>query len=82
MREVIISILRRSGASFSESEHLFEAFVKGEADVPMKNLHIDSLSTMEICILLEDEHSVSISPQQFGKFKNLSDLEKLLEKNG
>lgn len=82
MREAIISILRRSGASFSEYEHLFGAFIKGEIDIPLRNLHIDSLSTMEICILLENEHAISISPQQFGKFRNLSDIEKLLESHG
>lgn len=71
-RNEVIEILRESGVFFTGIENDIQRFIDGDTDIQLTSLVIDSLSTMEICIMLEDKFGVSITPKEFSEFTHLS----------
>lgn len=51
-----------------------EEFAAGTRSIKIKELDIDSLSAMEICIRLENRFQLSISPETLLSFEYLDDL--------
>jgi acyl carrier protein len=71
---VLLELLISSGVySLRESSNA-EEFVAGTRSIKIKELDIDSLSAMEICIRLENRFQLSISPETLLSFEYLDDL--------
>lgn len=71
---VLLELLISSGVySLRESSNA-EEFVAGTRSIKIKELDIDSLSAMEICIRLENRFQISISPETLLSFEYLDDL--------
>jgi acyl carrier protein len=49
-------------------------FLDGSGDIPLSELHIDSLALMEIGIGLEDDYGVSLSPNEIVRLTTISAL--------
>jgi acyl carrier protein len=70
----MLAILISSGVySLRESSNA-EEFVEGTQQIKLKELDIDSLSAMEICIRLENTFQLSIAPETLLSFEYLDDL--------
>lgn len=74
----LVAMLRRCGAFGLRDLALEDSFVQGRFNPPMAALGFDSLSQMELCIALEDEAGISISPAELGELYSLGDLLSLL----
>jgi acyl carrier protein len=71
---VLLELLISSGVySLRESSNA-EEFVAGTRSIKIKELDIDSLSAMEICIRLENRFQISISPETLLSLEYLDDL--------
>ena len=51
-----------------------DAFLAGEAAVPMAELEMDSLATMELCIAIEVGTGVSFAPEELERYASLGAL--------
>jgi acyl carrier protein len=73
-RTVLLELLISSGVySIRESSNAKE-FAAGTRKLTLRELDIDSLSAMEICIQLENRFQLSIAPETLLSFEYLDDL--------
>ena len=73
-RLMLLEVLISSGVySLRESSNA-EEFVAGTRAIKLKELDIDSLSAIEVCIRLESTFQLSIAPETLLSFEYLDDL--------
>lgn len=63
-REAFAKLLRLAGVSGLAAERLESEFIQGAHDPRIEDLHMDSLASMELCILIENHYGVSIVPDR------------------
>lgn len=71
---VLLELLISSGVYSLRESGNAEEFVQGTRAIKLKDLDIDSLSAMEICIRLENTFQLSITPEMLLSFEHLDDL--------
>ena len=73
-RAEIVDLLHACGVFTLQEHGIEEAFLAGEADFPIGELRMDSLSAMEFCIALENTWGLSIAPVDVGRLGTLDGL--------
>ena len=73
-RLLLLEILISSGVYSLRESSQAEEFSAGTRAIKLKDLDIDSLSAMEICIRLENRFQLSIAPETLLSFEYLDDL--------
>lgn len=73
-RLTLVRMLSDVGIFGLRDDNLEEDFVLGLVNPSLKDLGIDSLSEMELCIALENRFDVSISPTSLSRFSSLDEL--------
>lgn len=73
-RLVLLELLISSGVYSLRESRNAEDFVSGTRAIKLKELDIDSLSAMEICIRLESTFQLSIAPETLLSFEYLDDV--------
>jgi len=73
-RLLLLELLISSGVYSLRESRNAEDFVAGTRAIKLKELDIDSLSAMEICIRLESTFQLSIAPETFLSFEYLDDI--------
>lgn len=76
-RTELVDLIREAGGSSSDLEPKFAAFIEDASDIRIRDLNIDSLVVLEICIGLEEKHGISITVHDFKRLAKLTDLMKL-----
>ena len=77
-RAEIVDLLHACGVFTLQEHGIEEAFLAGEADFPIGELRMDSLSAMEFCIALEERWQLSVAPEDVGSFGTLGQLAAIL----
>jgi len=73
-RSRFLEFLDRVGVGGVTTHPRRALFIKDDGDIPFSDLHVDSLSLMEIGIGLEEEYSLSLSPLELGQFTSVNAL--------
>lgn len=73
-RSTLVQMLRNAGIFGLRDDNLEQDFVLGVVNPLLKDLGLDSLSEMELCIAVENTFNVSISPASLSRFSSLDDL--------
>ena len=74
LRQKLVELVHAAGIYGLREESLEEAFVSGTVDPHLKEIGIDSLSEMELCIAIEREFGVEIVPADISKLDTLMGL--------
>ena len=74
LRGILVDICRAAGVSGLKHEGRAELFIEGKSEVLFGDLGLDSLVLMELCIGIEEQLSVSFSPEQVARFGSLQQL--------
>lgn len=69
-----LEFLDRVGVGGLSTHPRRESFIHQGADILFSEVHVDSLSLMEIGIGLEEEYSLSLSPHELAKFTSVGAL--------
>lgn len=81
VRKFLVDTVRNANALGIRSHPNLQAFLDGAGDVNFDELEMDSLARMEMCISIEVNTGIEISPDQLDKIKSLAGLAEILEKN-
>ncbi len=76
LRDKIMAIVIDSGVYRPPPLDDQQAFINNQLDIELDQLDIDSLSSMEICIGIELELGISITPTQLSRLKTLKSVER------
>ena len=71
LRGTLTGLVRQAGIFGLRDDDLEKAFISGEVDPNLKDIGMDSLSEMELCIGIENELGVSIVPAELEKLATL-----------
>ena len=71
LRQTLIRLVHQAGIFGLRDDGLEEAFISGQVNPNLKDIGIDSLSEMELCIGIENELGVSIVPAELEKLATL-----------
>lgn len=74
----LIQVFRSAGVNSGELKDKFNQFINHQTDIRIKDLNLDSLIVMEVCIALEDKHGISLTVHEFKKLNHLSDIMSLV----
>lgn len=69
-----LEFLDRVGVGGLSTHPRRESFVHEQGDILFSEVHVDSLSLMEIGIGLEEEYSLSLSPHELAQFTSVGAL--------
>lgn len=53
---------------------LISAFIKGDTDIRLRKINMDSLARMNLLIALEVDYDAIITPQEFAQFRSLGNI--------
>lgn len=73
-RRTITDILRHASVFTLQNKNLEGAYTQGLCDIEMKELDMDSLAVMEICIALEMQHNLPLRPEDLLQINTLGEL--------
>lgn len=73
-RSRFLEFLDRLGVGGIATDPRRALFINADGDIPFSELHVDSLSLMEIGIGLEEEYSLSLSPLELAQFTSVGAL--------
>jgi acyl carrier protein len=74
LRETLVRLIHQAGIFGLRDENLDAAFISGDVNPRLRDIGIDSLSEMELCIGIESELGVSIVPAELEKLEDLETL--------
>jgi acyl carrier protein len=74
IRSTVAHALQDANVAEHVASSRIAAFEKGEGDIPLSDLTLDSLSRMELLVALEMEYGAVILPHVFAQFRSLSDI--------
>jgi acyl carrier protein len=80
IRTSIVDALRGTDAVQSVDPASLAAFEAGASDLPLAELSVDSLSRMELLVVLEMEYGVVVLPHEFAQFGSLGDLVRFVDR--
>lgn len=78
-RQFVLDALEQAGVLGIGNHPQREAFLAGAGDISFKDLEMDSLARMELCIYIEVNSGIEIAPDQLDKVTSLSGLLSLIE---
>lgn len=78
-RHEIATIMADCFVKFHDGTTIPESFINGGLDVALDALSLDSLSTIQICVELENRFNWSIAPNQLTEYGTLGNLASALE---
>lgn len=70
----LADLLRLSGIFTLQEAGICDDFIQGNCDVLVTDLDMDSLAAMELCIFLEEQMGLSLSPDQLMTRTSLEEL--------
>lgn len=73
IRQNIIATIGNSQSSRIRPS-LAEKFVRGEKDIALKDAGFDSLMRMNLMIMLEVDHDIIVTPEEFSQLRTLGDV--------
>jgi acyl carrier protein len=71
LRKTLVRLVHQAGIFGLRDDDLEDAFISGEVNPNLKDMGIDSLSEMELCIGIENELGVSIVPAELERLATL-----------
>lgn len=77
-RRLVLEALRTVAAPVAQDERLAESFIAG-ARVPLDELELDSLASMELCIALE-RSGLALEPEQLPALGSLAAIAAKLQR--
>lgn len=78
-KENIIQLLEGLAVLRAQDKTLQQQFLEGTNDLTLESLGVDSLAVMEICIALEMECGLSVSPDQLLEFGSVLELANFIQ---
>lgn len=70
----LIQVFRKAGVNSKDLEENFNKFLNDQSDIRIKDLNMDSLIVMEVCIALEEIHGLSLTVHEFKKLNHVSEI--------
>jgi acyl carrier protein len=80
-RKLLVQAMRYAGIT-SLAVKQREAFEAGTADIELDQLEMDSLATMELCIAIEANSGLSITPDQLQEARTGNELVRRIIRGG
>lgn len=80
IRAAVVSGLAQASAFMFRASGIEAAFLKGEADMAIEDIEMDSLSIMEFCIAIELDTGASILPDEMLQISTLGKLVTAIQK--
>jgi len=77
-RRFVVSALEQANVLAIRTHPARAAFLDGAADIEFSDLAMDSLARMELCIFIEVNARIEITPDQLNGISSLAGLEKML----
>ena len=74
IRTELLELLRGCGVFALDDQGIDQAFIRGECDIALESLEMDSLAIMEVCIALENTYGISITPKDLPTLTSLKAL--------
>lgn len=81
LRPIIIEVARHTGMLINISQTTVDAFLAGASDIRLTALNTESLALMEFCIVLEENHEISLAPRDFFGYETLGTMVERLGSN-
>jgi hypothetical protein len=81
LRPIVIEVARHTGMLINISQNIVDAFLAGTSDIRLTALNTESLALMEFCIVLEENHDISLAPRDFFKHETLGAMVERLGSN-
>jgi acyl carrier protein len=78
VRQFVIEALEHAGVFSIRDEKIRTAFLNGTSEVNFKTLEMDSLARMELCIYIELNAGIELTPDQLEEIKTLECLARIL----
>jgi hypothetical protein len=80
-RQFVLDALEQAGVVGIRNHPKREAFLAGAGDISFKDLEMDSLARMELCIYIEVNAGIEIGPDQLDEAASLSGFLTLIERD-
>ncbi len=77
-RAVVAEAMAAASVHGAWDERLEASFRRGEADLPLEALELDSLNVMELCIAIEAHAGVELVPERVHRAGTLEGLVRLV----
>ncbi|BBK34873.1 phosphopantetheine binding protein [Stella humosa] len=74
IRRVLVDALEIGGVAAIHEPAIRDPFLAGTADITLERLEMDSLAKMELCIAVEVETGVSLTPDDLLAYATLGQL--------
>lgn len=81
LRQTVIEVARHTGMLLNMSQNTVDAFLAGTSDIRLTALNTESLALMEFCIVLEENHGISLAPRNFFDYETLGAMVERLGNN-
>lgn len=81
IRQVLVDGLEIGSVALIYEPSVRAPFLAGAADVPLEQLEMDSLARMELCIAIEVETGVALTPDDLAAYATLGDLARHIERS-
>ena len=78
VRQLVIDVARHTGILINVSEDNVQHFLSGSTDLRLTTLDTESLALLEFCIIMEDNHGLSITPKTFLEHQTLGEIVRFL----
>lgn len=76
-KEFVINLIAAGVIGLENHPHK-ERFINGLQDIPLDELHVDSLTYIQIAIQIEEKYALSLSPDEISDYSTLNDLVKII----
>lgn len=80
IRQVLVDALEIGSVALIYDPTVRAPFLAGDGDVTLDRLDMDSLARMELCIAVEVETGVSLTPEDLDAHATLGDLARHIER--
>lgn len=81
VRQLVIDVARHTGILMNVSEDNVQQFLSESTDIRLTTLDTESLALLEFCIIMEDNHGLSITPKTLLEHQTLGEIVLYLSNN-
>lgn len=74
VRQIVIDVALHTGMLLNISKDAVQQFLSGTSDLRLTTLDTESLALLEFCIIMEDNHGLSITPKAFVEHQTLGEI--------
>ncbi|MBL4712533.1 MAG: AMP-binding protein [Gammaproteobacteria bacterium] len=74
IRSSIVQVLADVFVTNKLNPSVISAFEKGDKDITLREIGMDSLARMELLVMLEMDHDAVIMPHEFARFRSLDNI--------